>query len=137
MRVAALSLLLVLSGCGEDSSETYAFAPGEYDPDRVPGLDRLERDAAEGDADAQFQLAFFRHSLTGNDAAALPTYRRLAAEGHVDAIKMLAAAYMHGRGVPRDEAAAARWLARAADRGDAAAARDLESYRAHRLAVGE
>lgn len=133
MRLLAAGLALLLLGCAEES---YSFEPGHFDPDRVPGIERLEEAAARGDADAQFQIAFFRLNKTGDFAAALPVFERLADEDHLGAIGMLAHAYMYGKGVEVDLDTAALWLERAAALGDERAARDLTNYRAHQQAGG-
>ena len=127
LRLAFLTCLC-LAGCGD--GDGYTFRPGEFDPDRVPGVERLDA-AAAGDPDAQFHVAFYRHTMTGDHAAAVAVYRRLAEAGHRDAAGMLAAAYRDGRGVAPDYERAAYWLRRAAALGDRAAARDLAAYRRH------
>ncbi|WP_412069488.1 hypothetical protein [Rubrivirga sp. IMCC43871] len=135
MRLALLAAFLLASGC-HDFTETYTHKPGEFDPDSMPGIERLRADAAAGDPDAQFRLAFYEHPMTGDPAGAIPTLRRLAADGHPGATSAMAAAYRDGQGVAQDDAQAALWLERAAALGDEDAARDLAAYRAHVEASG-
>ena len=146
MRVALALVVLVptLSACHDGAGRSagvdvhpdsvYTFTPGAFEPDRVPGLARLDAAAERGDPDAQYQVALLRHWMTGDHAAALPVFRRLADEGHPAATGTLAAAYMHGQGVAADPDEAGRWLGRAAALGDEHAARDLAAYRARRPA---
>lgn len=135
--VLATAVLICLAGCGTRVSEVYTFEPGQFDPDMVPGIDRLDSEAAQGDPDAQFQVAFYRHFMTGEYAAAVPVFQRLAEDGHSDSISMLASAYRDGKGVDVDYERAASWLKRAAALGDEQAARDLAVYRAQKEARGE
>ena len=129
MRLALAAVVLLLSGCGERVTEAYTFEPGQFDPDMVPGIERLDAEAAQGDPEAQFQVAFNRHFMTGDYAAAIPVFRRLAADGHSASISMLALSYREGKGVDIDYERAAYWLEQAAASGDEQAARDLAAYR--------
>ncbi len=133
MRIAALlALCVAVAACTDGFTETYTFEPGEFDPDSMPGIERLRADAEAGDPDAQFRLAFYEHPMTGGPAGAIPTLERLAAGGHLGATRAMAAAYRDGAGVEQDDAQAVVWLERAAALGDEDAARDLAAYRAYR-----
>ena len=137
MRLAfAAAALICLAGCGERVTDVYTFEPGQFDPDMVPGIERLDSEAAQGDPDAQFQVAFYRHFMTGDYASAIPVFQRLAVDGHLDSVSMLAGAYRDGKGVDVDYERAAYWLERAAALGDERAARDLAAYREHRGELG-
>ena len=57
---------------------------------------------------------------------AFPWFHKAAEGGMVEAQLALADAYMAGRGVPRDEAAARHWYAQAARQGNEAARMRLE-----------
>lgn len=85
-------------------------------------LPALEKQAAAGDADAQFLVG--RTYLRGdgvapNDARAVEWFRRAAEQGQFKAQHNFAALLLEGRGVARDDAEAARWLRKAADQGSA------------------
>ena len=141
MRHPALTAaLLALSACGGGvesgyvvdvhPDSVYAFEPGHFEPDSLPGIERIDAAAAQGDPDAQYKVALFRQFMVGDHEPAVATFRRLAADGHPAATGMMAHAFMYGHGVPADHDEAARWLERAADLGDEQAARDLAAYRA-------
>ena len=133
MRALALAALaLTATGCGRASASEYAVGvrPAEVSDPDTAGSDRV--DAAQGDLDARFEAAFFRHYLVGEQAVALAEFRRLAAADHRRSAEMLAVAYTHGEGVEADAEEAARWLARAAALGSRRAARDLAAVRARR-----
>ena len=140
MRPLALLAVLALVACeggagwpgGVHPDSLYAFAPGAFEPDSVPGIERLDAAAAQGDPDARFEVAFARLWMVGDHEAAVAEFRDLAAAGHPAATGMMARAYMYGRGVPVDHDEAARWLERAAALGDEQAARDLAAYHARR-----
>lgn len=133
MRLALVAAVLLAAtpGCRGGAQEVYTFERGAYDPDRVPGIKRLDEAAAAGDPDAQFEVAFARQFMTGKHAAAVVVFERLAAEGHLRAIGMLAYAHREGKGVAVDHERSAYWLERAAALGDDEAARDLAAYRAY------
>jgi len=57
--------------------------------------------------------------------AAVSACRRLAARGTADAQYTLGRIYLSGRGVPRDDKEAAKWLRKAADHGETGAQSDL------------
>ena len=139
MRTLAIASVLLIAGCQGNTSdrvvdvdpdEVYTFEPGQFEPDQVPGIERLDQAAEAGDPDARHQVAFFRHYMVGDYAPAVAEFKRLAADGHLDSIKMLAHSYMDGKGVAADHERAAYWLDRAAALGDESAERDLAAYRA-------
>lgn len=87
----------------------------------------LER-ASQGDADAQYDLAFYlvsRRSGSLASSEAVRWLRRAAEQGHVQAQSDLGLLYLRGVGLLRDATEAAKWLRRAAEQGDAAAQADL------------
>ncbi len=133
MRLALFAALaLCTAGCSTGPSTVYTHEPGQFDPDEVPGIERLDVLAAAGDADAQFQVAYYRQLMTGHAEAAIPVFERLAEADHRGSIEMLAYAYRDGKGVAVDHERAAYWLGRAAVLGDERAANDLAVYRSHR-----
>ena len=84
--------------------------------------------AEQGNADAQFNLAFLYRNGQGvpRDNAEAGRWFRLAAEqGDADAQYNLAFIYDTGAGVAQDEAAAVRWYRLAAEQGHAAAQYNL------------
>lgn len=129
MRAVGLTVLLSLAGCAEEVRPL-------SDQDRVALVARWEEAAAEGDADAQFQLAY-RTFLDGDRTSAVAEFERLGADGHLDAVGMAAAAYQHGWGVDVDYGRSAYWLERGAALGSERSARDLAAYRAHKEAGAE
>lgn len=129
---AVLLALSVLVACEGGADAHYAFEPGHFEPDSVPGIERVDAAAAQGDPDAQYKVALFRHFMAGDHETAVAEFRRLAADDHPASVGMMAHAYMYGKGAPVDHAEAARWLERAAALGDERAARDLAAYRARR-----
>jgi TPR repeat protein len=86
-------------------------------------------------ADAQFVLG--RRYDEGDEPdfqQAMECYRKAAQQGHAAAQFNLGQMYAHGRGVPRDDAAALNWIRKAADGGNAAAQHDLGA-RCHRASL--
>jgi len=130
LRTILVLLVLFLAGCQELPTEAYAFEPGRFDPDKVPGIERLDAAASEGDIDAQFQVALFRHYMTGEHKKAIRIFERLANAGHLESAVTLAGAYRNGRDVAVDYDHAAYWLERARELGSESAARDLAAYQA-------
>jgi hypothetical protein len=81
----------------------------------------LRRLAAQGDADAQWQMGVRFHNGEGvphDDAQAIQWFRRAAEQGHVTAQATLGAYYWAGRGVPQDLSQAYFWSALALAQGD-------------------
>jgi TPR repeat protein len=81
----------------------------------VPELERL---ADGGAAAAQNILAVVHKFLTGNEAETLRRLNQAAAQGHAEALRLLAYCYEHGEGVKQDAARAAELYRRAAEQGD-------------------
>jgi len=84
----------------------------------------LERAAAQGDADAQFNLAVLfeeGRGVTQEAPAAARYYALAAAQGHLAAQTNLGLLYIEGRGVKRNLATAYQWIEAAASRGYAKA----------------
>ena len=91
-------------------------------------LAALRVSAAQGDADAQFNLGGMYATGDGvppDAAEAVRWLRQAADQGHARAQFNLGGMYATGRGVPPDAAEAARWLRQAADQGYAAAQSNL------------
>jgi TPR repeat protein len=82
-------------------------------------LDELQKLAAQGDADAQWQLGVRYHSgETPDDAKAVQWFQRAAEQGNVAAQSALGAYYWSGRGVPKDLSKAYFWSTVAMAQGD-------------------
>lgn len=79
-----------------------------------------EAAAAAGSADAMLNAGVLRHRA-GDLVGAAALWRRAASLGQQSAMRHLSRALFQGEGVARDPAAATRWLAKAARRGDGAA----------------
>src|SRR6267378_7332892 len=84
----------------------------------LPDLRKL---AAQGDADAQWQMGVRYHngeSVPRDDAQAMQWFLRAANRGHATAQATLGAYYWAGRGVPQDLSKAYFWSALALAQGD-------------------
>jgi TPR repeat protein len=88
---------------------------------REPDLGALERDVANGDAEAEYRLSMIlkegiltERDLEGSTALLLGAAR----QEHPAAMLELSNRYRDGEGLPRDLALAARWRALAEDAGD-------------------
>ena len=84
----------------------------------MPDLRKL---AAQGDADAQWQMGVRYHNGEGvprDDVQAMQWFVRAADQGHVTAQATLGAYYWAGRGVPQDLSKAYFWSALALAQGD-------------------
>jgi hypothetical protein len=101
-------------------------------PDQLPpakSLEELQKLAAAGDAEAQWQMGVRYHNGDGvpqDDAQAVPWFLRAAEQGHVTAQATLGAYYWAGRGVPENLSKAYFWSAIANARGDEASKLRLE-----------
>lgn len=94
----------------------------------VPGLQELEKSAAEGDAAANFQLAraYFRgQGVEKNEEKAVALLREAAGAGNLEAMDSLGFLYSQGQGVTKDEEIAAEWFRKAADAGSPSAQLNL------------
>src|SRR6202521_2049432 len=81
----------------------------------------LRKLAAQGDADAQWQMGVRYHNGEGvprDDAQAMQWFLRAAEQGHATAQATLGAYYWAGRGVPQDSSKAYFWAALALAQGD-------------------
>lgn len=98
----------------------------------APAKPNLAQLAAQGDAQAQYQLGVALRDGQGmrkNPADAVSWFAIAAGNGIADAAAALAKAYEQGAGVPRDPAQAAQWWFRAGILGDEAAkARFIEMF---------
>ena len=84
-------------------------------------LPEIRKLAAQGDADAQWQLGVRYHNGEGvprDDVQAMQWFLRAADQGHVTAQATLGAYYWAGRGVPQDLSKAYFWSALALAQGD-------------------
>jgi hypothetical protein len=87
----------------------------------VKSLPDLQRLAAQGDADAQWQMGVRYHNgedVPHDDAQAMQWFVRAAEQGNVAAQGALGAYYWAGRGVPEDLSKAYFWSAIALAQGD-------------------
>jgi TPR repeat protein len=88
------------------------------------GIAELKKQAAAGDAKAQYNLGVAYangYGVSEDKSEALRWWRKAADQGYVKAEFRLGVAYDLGDGVPRDEAESVRWYRKAADQGDAEA----------------
>ena len=84
--------------------------------------DVLAKDAAEGDMEAEFDLAVCYEQGAGVEqdmAEAMKRFRRAADAGHAEAQYKLGAAYAYGIQVEQDYDQAVQWYAKAAEKGQA------------------
>jgi TPR repeat protein len=107
-----------------------SLAHAQSDAQRLP---QLQRDARQGNAAAQHNLAVFyrdgRGGLAKNEVEAARLFKLAAAQGDVNAQVGLGAFYSTGRGgLPRDEAEALRLYRLAAAKGDARAQSNIAGY---------
>jgi hypothetical protein len=81
--------------------------------------EELQKLAAQGDADAQWQLGVRYHSgEVPDDAQAVQWFQRAAEQGNIAAQSALGAYYWSGRGVPEDLSKAYFWSTIAMAQGD-------------------
>jgi TPR repeat protein len=88
---------------------------------QAKSLPDLRKLAAQGDADAQWQMGVRYHNGEGvphDDVQAMQWFLRAAEQGHVTAQATLGAYYWAGRGVPQDLSKAYFWSALAQAQGD-------------------
>lgn len=125
LAILAIALAPITSKCSA-AQAVGQLAPGSArTSESIEGI--LER-ARQGDAQAQYELAFYlvgRRSGRLASSEAVRWLRRAAEQGHVQAQSDLGLLYLRGIGLSRDEAEAAKWLHRAAEQGDASAQADL------------
>jgi len=98
-----LSLLFVLAGLAR--GEDYL---------------KLQKDAENGNAEAQFILGKWYHAGQGfpqDDVKSFMWYCEAAKQGLAKAQNNVGAAYSDGKGMARDEAEAAKWFRKASDQG--------------------
>jgi TPR repeat protein len=121
--IGLCALFVALAGPASADVESgwQAFLNGDY----ATALEELEPAAEAGDATAQYYLGVLYDHGEGvlrNYMTATGWYEKAATQGHRDAQFNLGMIYYHGAGgagdpgaVAQDQAAAARWLAPAAD----------------------
>lgn len=87
---------------------------------------KLRQAAEQGDAEAQYDLAYLYYKagtdpaisgVTQSDKLAAHWYRRAAEQGHARAQYNMAVLHLHGKGVERDAVEAYAWLLEAAENG--------------------
>ncbi len=81
----------------------------------------LEKAAAQGDAEAQYNLGIMYDNGQGvrqNYAKAREWYEKAAAQGNVEAQYNLGCLYNNGQGVRQNKATAKEWFGKACDNGD-------------------
>ena len=91
-------------------------------------IDELKTRAANGDAEAQFNLGkryYKGEGVTKDYAEAVRWWRKSAEQGHAKAQGILGYCYHSGEGVTKDYAKAVRWLRKAAEQGHVDAKRRL------------
>ena len=84
--------------------------------------EKLEKNAAQGDANAQFSLGAMYASGKGvptDEAKAVEWFEKAAAQGNANAQFFLGAMYANGKGVAKDDAKAVEWWEKAAAQGNA------------------
>lgn len=87
-------------------------------------LERLQKDAEQGIADAQVNLGVRYAKGDGvvmNEVRAVDLYRKAAVQGHAYAQHNLGIMYYLGTGIPKDIAKAKEWIQKAAEQGLASA----------------
>ena len=106
--------------------------PCAMDPAAAPELEQLLRAAAQGDPDAQFQLAelFYRNYEEGDGGEkaldeAVKWYQKAAGNGSAGAQFEIGWCYQEGRGVEEDREEAVKWFRAAAEQGCEDAIEDL------------
>jgi TPR repeat protein/serine/threonine protein kinase len=110
--------------CQELAVLQVKFVSGQQSAAEQRIVDKLKAKAAEGDAQAQFDLGsryFNGRGVTQDCKVAVKWIRKAAEQGHVDAQYMLGLCYSKGFGVAKDNAQAATWYRMAADQGYAGA----------------
>lgn len=132
MRIAVAAALLVPLIAGPALAQIppdKAAKPAKKTVQTAPAKPSLAQLAAQGDAEAQYQLGLAHRDGKGakkNAADAASWFAIAAGNGIAGAAVELARAYEHGQGVPRSLAEAARWWYRAGELGeDSARARFL------------
>ena len=92
-------------------------------PERSSTSTSTRTDAAAGNAEAQFALAFFLAAgpAPQDYTQALEWYQKAADQNHRLAQFNLGQMFAHGQSVPRNDALAVMWIRRAANGGDAGA----------------
>ena len=93
-------------------------------------LEKLKKQAEQGNAEAQFQLGRYYDNLdekSGQEdsAKAVKWYRKAAEQGHAEAQCALAECYLYGKGVPPYGPEALKWFKKAAAGGSDRAQRVL------------
>jgi hypothetical protein len=97
---------------GKDPWGTKPGSGGPVDRLNHQVLEKLKRDADEGIARAQFDLAKAYQNGKGvpeNPEEALKWFQKAAEQGHMDAQNAVGDAYRNGWGVPQDNAQALKW----------------------------
>ena len=88
--------------------------------DEQTAVERYQKAAEQGDADAQHSLGWCYSSGTGvekDEQKAVEWYQKAAKQGYAQAQYNLGVCYQHGSGVKKDEQKAFEWYQKAAEEG--------------------
>jgi TPR repeat protein len=110
----------VATAAREPASPPQTATPATPAEPAAGSLAWFQKAAAQGNADAQYQLGYMYASGTGvpqDLALALSWYQKSAAQGQVDALTNLGTIYAKGIGVSQDYAAAVGYYLKAANLG--------------------
>ena len=108
----------------ERRERMYAFSETSVDDISREEFERDKADAAQGIAEAQYNLGlFYEHGkfVTQNAEESFRWYKKAAEQGNAAAQLKTGGYYGKGVGVAKDEAAAHRWFLKAAEQGNVAA----------------
>lgn len=134
------AVLLVWQSWGVWAAPEDDFRAGSQafrEGDVVQAMAVLKKSADAGHAPSQSLLAYILDKAEFNDEA-IAYYRKAAAQGDAEGEFGLGSMYAAGEGVKRDPAEARKWIARAAEKGHAAAINALaEAYIKGGLGVDE
>ena len=84
----------------------------------ISQIENLKILAEQGDAEAQYNLAYRYRFVTQNHELALEWYLKAARQGHAKAQYHLGYMYLHGSGVAQDYEKAFAWYLKAAEQGN-------------------
>lgn len=88
----------------------------------------LSKAAEQGYVEAYNSLGLIYEMIYVEYPQAIAWYRKAAAKGHAEACRNLGSIYLWGNGVDRDNMEAAKWLYKAAQKGDNIAIEYLNQY---------
>jgi TPR repeat protein len=122
--IAAALLALAPAGYADEQTELDAALLAFQRGDVVDALQRYERLATTGSAEAMTQLGYIHDQSEANELA-VRWYRQAAEKGYAAAQHGLGEMYAKGEGVAQDEPVARSWFIRAAEQGYAPSIRLL------------